>query len=78
MALNPLRRVLDPRFGDVTHRLAGVAEEVHAAKAQLSALQGAVDGHAEALTEIAVHLGERMDRIESALERIEARLNESR
>lgn len=76
MTPNPLNRVLDPRFGDVTHRVAGVAQEIHAVKAQVGDLQGAVDGHAEALVELAVHVGERMDRIEGALERIERRLDE--
>ena len=76
MAPNPLNRLLDPRFHDVTHRIAGVAEETHALKAQVGALHGAVDGHAEALVELAVHVGERMDRIEVALARIEQRLDE--
>ena len=71
----PLRRLLDPRFADVTRRVAGVSEELHAVRAQVGALHGAVDGHGEAIVELAVHVGERLDRIDAALERIEARLD---
>ena len=72
----PLRRVLDPRFGDVSHRVSGVAQEIHELRTQVGALHGALDGHAEAVVELATHVGERMDAIEGALERIERRLAE--
>ena len=71
----PLRRLLDPRFADVTHRVSGIAQELQSVRAEVGAVQGSIDGHAEAITEIAVHVGERLDRIDAAIERIERRLD---
>jgi hypothetical protein len=73
----PLRRLLDPRFADVTRRVTGVGEELRTVRAQVDALHAVVDGHGEAVVELAVHLGERLDRIEAALERLEARSDRS-
>ena len=75
----PVRRALDPRFADIVRRVtdltAGVAREAQETREQLSRIGSSVASHAEAVIELAAHVGDRLDRFDADVEAIDQRLD---
>jgi len=74
----PVRRVLDPRFADVVRRVTdittGVTREAQQTRETLTRIGSIVSSHAEAVLELAAHVGDRLDRFDADVESIDRRI----